>query len=417
MNKDKSIVGGKMKFTLKIGLVAVLVIMLTATVYAGGDGRSQKQVSGVEAKIIDLLQRKGIITALEAEDLKRELATEKQKEKAEVAKSIEEKTQASFKVPQIGSDKMKIGGMIKFRNSHFRGHKEDRTTISSGKKDYDTFKISDDSLDISGEITDDWNYGISLTMNEQDNDSYLRDIWTQYTGFSYAAITAGQFNVPFREGVDTIVEVEVVDSITPERDIGVAVSGDIMDEKITYALGVFNGNGINTTDNNDQKDIIGRVVVSPFKGSEGILDGLSIGVSAQGGRQPNETSDEITYGGDRTRIGGLLKYEGEIANKGFKLQGEYIQQKRDRDDQKADITSDGWYTQASYKLSPKWWSVYQYGVYNPNGKSSNDIRRTSTVGVKYTFNEYTSIQMDYRTLEYPNSKDGQELLTELTLEF
>ena len=94
-------------------------------------------------------------------------------------------------------------------------------------------------------------------------------------------------HVSFREGVDTIEEVEVVDSITPERDIGVAISGDILDEKITYALGVFNGNGINTSDDNDQKDIIGRVVVSPFKGSNGVLEGLSMGVSVQGGRQPN----------------------------------------------------------------------------------------------------------------------------------
>ncbi|MBU0477058.1 OprO/OprP family phosphate-selective porin [bacterium] len=398
-----------MKFDLRIGLVGVLIIVFLSSACIGGAETAQKGVTeeqgGTAAKIIDLLQRKGIITVSEAEELKKELITEKQKEKA------------GFKVPQIGSDKMKIGGMIKFRNSHYRGHKEDRSTTSSGKKDYDTFKVPDDSLDIEGEITDDWNYGISLTMNEQDNGSNLRDIWMQWTGLPYAAITAGQFNVPFREGVDTIEEVEVVDSITPERDIGVAISGDILDEKITYALGVFNGNGINTSDDNDQKDIIGRVVVSPFKGSNGVLEGLSMGVSVQGGRQPNETSEGITYGGDRTRIGGLLKYEGNIANRGFKLQGEYIQQKRDRDDQKADISSNGWYAQATYELSPKWWSVYQYGVYNPNGKSSNDIRRTSTVGIKYTFNEYTSIQMDYRTLEYPNSKNGQELLTELTLEF
>ena len=97
-----------MKFTLKIGLLAVLVAMVVTTAYAGGEVKAQ----GVEAKIIDLLQRKGIITASEAEELKKELITEEQKEK--------DKTRASFKVPQIGSDKMKIGGMIKFRNSHYR---------------------------------------------------------------------------------------------------------------------------------------------------------------------------------------------------------------------------------------------------------------------------------------------------------
>ncbi len=393
-----------MKFDLKTGLVGILFIMFVSTACVG---ENLVKAQGVEAKIINLLQRKGIITASEAEELKKELTTEKQKEKAEVAKSIEDKTQAGFKVPQIGSDKMKIGGMIKFRNSHYRGHKEDRSTTSSGKKDYDTFKVSDDSLDIEGEIADDWNYGISLTMSEQDNGSNLRDIWFQYTGLPFA-ITAGQFDVPFREGQDTIEESEVVDSITPERDIGVAISGDVLDEKITYALGVFNGNGINTSDDNDQKDIIGRVVVSPFKDSGGILDGLSIGVSAQGGRQPNETSEGITYGGDRTRISGLFKYERSIADKGFKLQGEYIQQKRDRDDQKADISSDGWYAQATYELTPKWLSVYKYEMYNPSGKSSGDTRRINTVGIKYTFNEYTSIQMDYRAKKYPNSKDGQD---------
>jgi len=109
-----------------------------------------------------------------------------------------------------------------------------------------------------------------------------------------------------------------------------------------------------------------------------------------------------------TNLSGLFKYERSIADKGFKLQGEYIQQKRDRDDQKADISSDGWYAQATYELTPKWLSVYKYEMYNPSGKSSGDTRRINTVGIKYTFNEYTSIQMDYRAKKYPNSKDGQD---------
>jgi len=255
-----------MRLDLRIGLVGVLIVTFLSSTCMGGSETAQKGVTeemgGAAAKIIDLLQKKGIVTASEAKELKKELITEKQKEKTEVAKSIEDKTQASFKIPQIGSDKMKIGGMIKFRNSHYRGHKEDRSTTSSGKKDYDTFKVSDDSLDIEGKIADDWNYGISLTMNEQDNGSNLRDIWMQYTGLSYVAITAGQFNVPFSEehleGQDTIEKAEVVNSIAAEKDIGVAISGDILDEKITYALGVFNGNGINTSDDNDQKDIIGK---------------------------------------------------------------------------------------------------------------------------------------------------------------
>ncbi len=419
-----------MKFSIiKVGLAAVFAVMLISPVYAGGHKQSQKtdkvEVSGTEAKIIDILLRKGIITSSEAKGLKGDLIAEKQKEKAEMAKSIEEKTKTMFKVPQIGTDKMKLSGFIKFRNSNYWGHKTDRSTITSGKQNYDTFSIGSSFLSLKGEAADDWNYGIGIDPNSLSNNSHLRDMWIQYTDLPYGIkIKAGQFKVPFSEEhltpttkLDTIQKAEVVASLCSFRDIGVQISGDTLDKKVNYALGVFNGNNINTTDNNDQKDIIGRVVVSPFKGDGGSLDGLSFGVSAQGGRQPNSTSGGIAYAGDRTRVGGLIKYVGKAADKNFKLQSEYIYQSRDQQDTGACYKSQGWYVLTTYDLTDKWQPVYKYEVYDPDEKATGDKRKTNTLGINYFFNKHTKLQLNYRNLKYPNSKGGNELLSELTIQF
>lgn len=54
------------------------------------------------------------------------------------------------------------------------------------------------------------------------------------------------------------------------RDIGVMATGSLfkLDDKdfslIDYSLGVFNGNGINVVDNNNRKDIVGRLEIHPW---------------------------------------------------------------------------------------------------------------------------------------------------------
>lgn len=55
------------------------------------------------------------------------------------------------------------------------------------------------------------------------------------------------------------------------RDIGLQVQGDIMPNKqgralLHYQVGVYNGNGINLSDNNDKKDFIGGLWAMPVRG-------------------------------------------------------------------------------------------------------------------------------------------------------
>jgi phosphate-selective porin OprO/OprP len=77
----------------------------------------------------------------------------------------------------------------------------------------------------------------------------------------------------------------VSNNFAPNRDLGLAIHGDIFDGRLNYALGIHNGvvdGGDNTTsiDTNGSKDFAFRVFATPFKNDIGILNGLGFGIAA-----------------------------------------------------------------------------------------------------------------------------------------
>lgn len=77
----------------------------------------------------------------------------------------------------------------------------------------------------------------------------------------------------------------VSNNILPNRDLGVSLHGDVLDGKLSYAAGVFNGTADgseNTTaqDTNIDKDYAARVFAQPFKDSDSVLAGLGFGLAA-----------------------------------------------------------------------------------------------------------------------------------------
>jgi len=76
----------------------------------------------------------------------------------------------------------------------------------------------------------------------------------------------------------------VSNNILPNRGLGTSVYGDVLDNKVSYAVGFFNGTndgGEETTrvDANSDKDYTARVFTTPFKGSDSVLEGLGFGVA------------------------------------------------------------------------------------------------------------------------------------------
>jgi len=76
--------------------------------------------------------------------------------------------------------------------------------------------------------------------------------------------------------------------VLPNRDVGFQVSGDLLGGVVSYAAGLFNGSpdaGSFDVDTNDSKDVVGRLVLSPFKKTKTFLKDLNLGIGGSTGKQ------------------------------------------------------------------------------------------------------------------------------------
>src|SRR5581483_4869961 len=194
----------------------------------------------------------------------------------------------------------------------------------------------------------------------------------------------GKTKAPFgleRLQADTdlrFVERALPTDLVPNRDIGVEIHSDLPNGIFNYALGIFNGvpdGGSADIDGNDNKEVVGRVFLHPFKrlGLEA-LQGFGIGLAASYGvaRGTPAASDLPTYATvgqqvffryrsgttpDATALADGVRfrtspqayyYWGQ-----FGIIGEYVisSQKVRRDPAAAKLKNSAWQASASYLLT------------------------------------------------------------------
>lgn len=135
-------------------------------------------------------------------------------------------------------------------------------------------------------------YDFRFTPEFGENKSAVVDAYIDARFQPWFKVRAGKFK-PFvglerLQGGSDIKFIErsyVSNNILPNRDLGVSVHGDVLDGKLNYALGLFNGvvdGGENTTtqDTNSDKEYAARLFAQPFKDSDSVLAGLGFGLAA-----------------------------------------------------------------------------------------------------------------------------------------
>ena len=94
-------------------------------------------------------------------------------------------------------------------------------------------------------------------------------------------------------------ERSIVTNLVPNRDLGILASGSILGDAVNYSAGILNGvpDGAtsNNTDFDNEKDVVGRVYATPFKTAAAPLQGLSIGVAANLGREKTASGHTAGY--------------------------------------------------------------------------------------------------------------------------
>ncbi len=243
-----------------------------------------------------------------------------------------------------------------------------------------------------------------------------------YTRFGpRAKIAMGQFKSPFSleqntscSALHTINRSMVVNNLaSPQRDLGLMVFGAPHD-MVSYSVAMMNGAGRGERDDNQSKDYLGRVVVSP-------LDFLSVGGSCRFGKTP-AADEEVVDEDERTRYGVELEFKRD----NILVQGEYIygedvrfskspvsggapsnggcgkageQAEADDDVQEYSSDREGIFVQALYMTEWNFQPVvkYEYYIYDQNIDNVNRAFRDEiiTVGFNYFLNEWTRLQVNY----------------------
>ena len=121
----------------------------------------------------------------------------------------------------------------------------------------------------------------------------LFDAYADIHPFAWARLRAGKYKSPLGlERLQTDADLSLPERalsqyLTPNRDVGIALWGDIAGGVVNYNIGVYNGGFDNSNldvDSNHAKDFVGRLLIQPFK-VEGLkgLGALGIHLAASTG--------------------------------------------------------------------------------------------------------------------------------------
>ncbi len=120
----------------------------------------------------------------------------------------------------------------------------------------------------------------------------LYDAYMQLNYIPHFAIRAGKFKPGvglerLQSDDDTdFIERGLPTLLVPSRAIGFQLSGDLINNRVGYQLGVFNpvpDNSLSDTSPSNSRDYTARLFTTPFQPEENFLSGLGFGFATQGG--------------------------------------------------------------------------------------------------------------------------------------
>ena len=272
----------------------------------------------------------------------------------------------------------------------------------------------------------------------------LVDAFVKYKVCNEFAIQVGQFKTPFSiESPINPVNLEIFDygEVIQKlvgysdvcgvgslgRDLGIMATGSLFPvetqngEKfgiVDYSIGVFNGNGANQLDNNNRKDVVGRLEVHPG------LKNLTLSGSYYYGKYTKD--DNVNCTRDRWAAG--VQYnDGNLVIRGEYIGGTtgFMADIVGEDGQVTDIIelptkSKGYYAVAGYNFrlgkegKQTLMPVLRYEHFDKNGLSGTEWY---TVGINYWPLKSVNFKFDYSLIMTGSDIDGHRLVGILSYKF
>ena len=259
-------------------------------------------------------------------------------------------------------------------------------------------------------ITDRWSF---MFMNNFALSTGVLEFLTDYsiTNNKSLSVRIGQFQHPFSmESPMTPVMQELVD-ITSQavtnlangyepllgpnygRDQGIMLLGDLFNDHFHYELAMMNGQGINQSDGNSDKDVILKLEYRPSKEFRIVASGQKGRGHAVNTVAWNDIAIGDDYRRDRVSFGGELKIPTMLGRQsssgGINLRSEFLAGKD------GEVGSRGAYLTGSVALGKGIDVIASADYYDRNTSTSGWQQTNVTGGVQYWFYPKCRLQLQY----------------------
>jgi phosphate-selective porin OprO and OprP len=332
-----------------------------------------------------------------------------------------------------------IGGLLQAQ-ADFGDQGDSRFTNNN-----DRFYLRRARLNASGKFLEEFDFRLELDLaGSLSNTSALRaqmtDGFINWNRLPEANIRFGQFKTPF--GFEqlfsdprllTLERSLVNDRLTLSRQIGVQVNGELLEKRLTYAVGAFNGNGVNNNFNDDDRFVgTARLGAIPWQGKlMGQSASWSVGGNVFSTKDAN-VPQAAEFGFDSTpstpdrdnifsgeRLGWGLDTQlraGRLEIWAEALQVEWEPASGRPFDQ---VESSGWYLQGGYFLIPdRLQAVLKAESFDPRRESPNDVTDTGTAGINWYFKSHDlKLMLNYLRVQVDNLKDQDKILARFQVIF
>ena len=278
--------------------------------------------------------------------LKRQLEIEKEEKdkKAPDTPIVTASTKDGFSIKSPDeSFKIKIRGLVQADGRFFTDNQKDNSTT-------DTFSVRRARPIFEGTVSRDFDFYIMPEFGS--GSASLVDAFGEFKLSKQAKIKGGKFKAPFglerlqSDAVANFTEIGLPSNLAPNREVGFQLSGDVLSDSLNYAVGIFNGSADlasttnQDTDNNSDKDLVGRLFFQPFKnnGPEW-AKGFGAGIAGSYGHKEGTTiptykstgqANIFSYSSGVSADGPHIRWTPQLYfYKGsFGLLGEYIESKQ-----------------------------------------------------------------------------------------
>jgi phosphate-selective porin OprO and OprP len=301
--------------------------------------------------------------------------------------------------------------------------------------DNDRFYLRRARLNASGRFLEEIDFRLELDLaGSLSNTSSLRaqmtDGYIHWSRHPAANVRAGQFKTPFGfeqlYGDPRLITIErslVNDRLTASRQIGAQMGGDLLEKRLHYAVGAFNGNSVNNNFNDDDRFFLaGRLAGVPWQGKLGGQSATwSVGANAYSSQDANVPLADLgldstpgtpdrdgIFSGERTGTG----LDTQLVAGPFELWAEYLRVRFEPDSgvPRARFDADGWYAQGSLFVVPERLQlVLKVETFDPSSAAEDDTTDTTTLGTNYYLKGHDlKLMLDYLRTDAPEPFESQD---------